>query len=297
MAERTCPLCGGPARPAFVTRDYNRGATGERFSYDRCDACSSYFLVNVPADLAPFYGGDYFVLPDPARLARLAARESYKLDFLRRHVREGRVVEVGPGFGAFAYLARRAGFAYTGIEMDPRCCEYLRAEVGVEAIESDAPVDALAALPANDAIVLWHALEHLPRPWDLLEQAAARLEPGGILVVAMPNPAAFQFRILRRRWTHVDAPRHLFIIPALALVERARSAGLRLLELTSDDPGGRGWNAFGWQHALMRHSWPTPAKLLAVGAGRAVAAAMSPLERREMRGAAYTAVLGAPAAA
>jgi 2-polyprenyl-3-methyl-5-hydroxy-6-metoxy-1,4-benzoquinol methylase len=292
--EHVCPLCGSPADRGFETRDHNRAVTSERFTYDRCRACGTYFLVNVPDDLGPYYGGDYFVLPSRAQLARVAARETYKLDFLRRHITGRRVVEVGPGFGVFAKLARDAGYDYTGIEMDARCCEYLRSEVGVNAIHSDAPEEVLAELPPSDAIALWHVLEHLRDPGAFLARAAGALAPGGILIVAMPNPEALQFRLLGARWTHVDAPRHLFLVPSQTLVERARQKRLEPVELTSDDPGGRGWNAFGWQHVLVRPRSSTPARVAALAAGRAFATVMAPFERRPMRGSTYTAVLQRP---
>jgi SAM-dependent methyltransferase len=292
MPDGACPLCGGPTTQAFVTRDMNRGVTNDDFRYDRCSRCGSLHLVNVPHDLAPFYEGEYFVLPSPRQLDRLVAAESYKLEFLRRHVQAGRVVEVGPGFGVFAKLAHEAGYEYTGLEMDARCCGYLRTELGVEAVHTGAPAAALAEQQPSDAIVLWHVLEHLPDPWGFLTSAAANLAPGGILICAMPNPEALQFRLLGRRWPHVDAPRHLFLIPGAELVRRARELGLEPREMTSDDPGGRGWNAFGWSHVLIRPRSSTPAKLVALGAGRVVAAALRPWEGRPMGGAAYTAVLG-----
>ena len=93
--------------PALSTRDYNRAVTPLEFRYDRCTACGSLFLVDPPTDLAPYYGGDYFVLPTPAKLERLARAETYKLDFLRRHVTAGRVVEAGPASGVREARERR----------------------------------------------------------------------------------------------------------------------------------------------------------------------------------------------
>jgi SAM-dependent methyltransferase len=295
MSPHTCPLCGNRTEPAFVTRDRNRGVTDEHFAYERCTACGSYHLVNVPADLSPFYGGEYFVLPTREQLERVARGESYRLDFLAPHVPTGRVVEIGAGYGVFARLASGAGYDYTGIEMDARCCDYLRSELGVEAIRSDAPAAVLADLPPSDAIALWHVLEHLPDPWDVVARAAANLAPGGILVCAMPNPEALQFRLLGGRWPHVDAPRHLFLIPARELTSRARAAGLEVASVTSNDRGGRHWNVFGWQHALLRATAGGAARLAALQAGRAAAAVLAPFERRDLRGSTYTAVLRKPA--
>jgi SAM-dependent methyltransferase len=290
----SCPLCGGSSRHAFGTTDRNRGLSAERFAYERCTACGVLFLANVPADLGAYYPEAYYVLPDRGQLLEFARLEAYKIELLRRHLGSGRVVEIGPGFGVFAHQAKDAGFDYTGIEMDERSCEYLRSEVGVEAIRSDAPHTALGELEPSDAIAAWHALEHLPEPWQCLDAAARNLAPGGVLLVAMPNPNAFQFRVLRGRWPHIDAPRHLFLIPAESLEARAKEAGLEPVSVTSDDAGARQWNVFGWQRALLRPSSGAVATRLALGAARATAALLSPLEHRDLAGSTYTAVFRKP---
>jgi Methyltransferase domain len=178
----------------------------------------------------------------------------------------------------------------TGIEMDARSCEHLRTAIGVEALQSDSPARALEALPPSRVIAMWHVLEHLPDPWETLDAAAANLEPGGVLAVAVPNPKSFQFRMTRARWPHVDAPRHLFLIPAGLLEERARGAGLELVTLTARDRGGIYWNRFGWQHLLMRPRRTKVRTALAVAFGVGVAALMAPIELTDLRGTTYTAV-------
>jgi SAM-dependent methyltransferase len=242
----------------------------------------------VPEDLGRFYSDDYFTLPPLAALRRAAEKEAYRLGFVRPHVPSGRVVEVGAGAGLFALLAKEAGYQYAGIEMDPDCCRYLRDAVGVEAIESAEPQLALPELPPSDAVVMWHALEHLPDPWACLRAAADNLRPGGVLVAAVPNPAAFQFKVMKGRWPHVDAPRHLFLIPSGLLEEDASKAGLDLVGLTTSDPGGLHWNAFGWAHVLVPPR-PGKAALAARLAGGAIGRLLRPIERRDMRGATYTA--------
>jgi SAM-dependent methyltransferase len=286
-----CPLCDGPARLAFVAHDRNQGISDEPFRYARCSRCAALHLVDRPADLGRFYPEGYYELPSRTDLERMAQTERYKLAFLREHVGAGSVVEVGPGFGVFALLAKQAGYDYTAIEMDERCCRYLRSEVGVEAIQSDRPADVLAARPPSDAIALWHVLEHLENPWEFLEAAAGNLAPGGILIAAMPNPDAWQFARTGAHWPHVDAPRHLYLIPSSTLEARAAELGLETATVTTRDPGGRGWDKFGWQHLLMRPGQSRARSAAARVAGASVALALAPLERREGKGATYTAVL------
>lgn len=287
----TCPLCSGPARPAFVTRDRNRGVSAERFAYERCTRCATLFLAEAPSDLARYYEGDYFSLPPIDVLREAAAGERYRMDILLPHASSGRLVEIGPGNGIFAIQALDAGFEVAVVEADPAAAAYLRDTLGIVVAESTSPEHVLADLPASRAIVAWHVLEHVPRPWDLLDAAAANLEPDGVLLVATPNPAAFGLRVLGGRWPHIDAPRHLFLIPHEALFERAAAAGLEPVALTHADPGGRHWNAFAWHYAMRRQGMPYPLHHAARLAGAAIAAVLAPVERRGLRGAAYTAVL------
>jgi 2-polyprenyl-3-methyl-5-hydroxy-6-metoxy-1,4-benzoquinol methylase len=202
----------------------------------------------------------------------------------------GRLVEIGPGEGVFARAAQNAGFDVTAIEMDARACAHLRDVAGVQAIESDAPEDAIAALPPSRAVVMWHVIEHLRRPWQVIERAAANLHDGGVLAIATPNPRALQFRLLRRRWAHLDAPRHLFLIPADTLARRCGELGLQLQDTTTDDAAGRHWNRFGWEYALRRAPRSRPAPRGTVALSAAIARALSPLERREGNGCAYTSI-------
>jgi 2-polyprenyl-3-methyl-5-hydroxy-6-metoxy-1,4-benzoquinol methylase len=285
-----CPLCEGPSSFAFKTRDRNRGLSEAVFNYRVCDRCGAIYLSDPPEDLGPYYPEEYYVLPTGDGLERAARAERYKLDLLGPLAGGGRLVEIGPGPGTFALAARRSGYDVTGIEMDARSCEHLRAAIGVEAVQSDSPAQALRALPPSRVIALWHVLEHLPDPWETLDAAAANLEPGGVLAVAVPNPKSFQFRMTRARWPHVDAPRHLFLIPAALLEERARVAGLELVRLTARDRGGIYWNRFGWQHLLTRPRQSRVRTALAVAFGIGVSALMAPIELTDLRGTTYTAI-------
>jgi 2-polyprenyl-3-methyl-5-hydroxy-6-metoxy-1,4-benzoquinol methylase len=290
----SCRLCGAVATLAFVTTDRNRALTAERFSYWRCTACGAYSLANAPVDLGVYYPPDYYELPELVDLERAANVEVPKLALIGEHVSRGRLVEIGPGAGAFSFAARRAGFDVTAIEMDARCCTYLEQVVGITAIQSSAPDQALATIERADVIALWHVVEHLLEPWAVLTAAAERLKPGGLVAIAVPNPQALQFRMLRGRWAHVDAPRHVHLIPAAAMTEQLERLGLRVLELTTSDPAGRAWNRFGWQYALRRFPARHPATVAIRIASTVVELVASPWERRGLNGATYTVIAEKP---
>jgi 2-polyprenyl-3-methyl-5-hydroxy-6-metoxy-1,4-benzoquinol methylase len=289
-----CPLCAHDAAVAFSVGDRNRGIASRPFDYRRCGSCGTYFLDPVPADLARHYPPDYHGFPSASELARVVRWEKPKLKLLRGMVRSGRLLEIGPGIGAFARAAVLAGYDVTAIEMDARCCEYIEAVVGAHAICSDRPAEELGSLARFDVIAMWHVLEHLTDPWGMLEQAASALAPEGALLVAMPNPQSLQFRLLGRYWAHVDAPRHLYLIPAATTIRKAEQLGLRHVATTSSDLSGRRWDRFGWEYAIRRQPARRPRSKATWAASMLLTAAMSPIEARRLAGTTYTSLFVRP---
>lgn len=287
-----CPLCGTASRLAFRTEDYNRRTTDETFTYRTCLTCGCVFLCPVPADLGRYYPEDYYsYFPSLDELAHVATRQTHQIDFITRRVASGRLLEIGPGAGAFAYLACARGFDVSVIDMSVPICEYLATLLGVRTICSSDPATAMDNLPSQQAIAMWHVLEHVENPRRVLEACFAALAPGGILLIAMPNPHAWQFRLMGARWPHVDAPRHLQLIPWKTLAGHVAHLGGEVLTLTANDPGGRNWNRFGWQRLLLNTVPTHVARIPLLAAGVVLASITAPIERQPLRGAAYTMVV------
>ena len=290
VSER-CPLCGGHAPLAYRARDFNCGISDETFEYASCSACGLVFMGNPPADLGRYYRRDYYPIPAGLEDAqRAAALERHKIELVQQFARGGRLVEIGPGWGGFSYLAKAAGFEVTAIERSAACCEFMRNTLGIDAVHTADESAALGGLARVDVVALWQVVEHLLDPWRLLDLAASKLNPGGLLVIATPNPGSLQFRIFRERWAHLDAPRHVWLIPPRSLAGRVAAAGLQPVLVSTRAPGGIGLNRFGWvfsianllPRGLLRHS----AQLI----GRAAALAGAPFEAGEGKGSCYTAV-------
>ena len=286
-----CRVCGGKARPRLQSVDFNRKLSDHKFTYYQCAECASLALAVPPPDLDRYYPTDYYILPASRHDLGIAAeRERYKLDIVQRFVRTGRLLEIGPGPSAFAFLAKEAGFEVEAVEMDERCCQFLRDVVGVRATRSS---DARAVLERSlplQVVALWHVLEHLPNPMETLAAAAASLSPGGILIIAAPNPAATQLSLFGSRWTHLDAPRHLQLIPASFLNQRAAAWDLQTVLETTTDEGGLGWNAFGWNVSL-NHAASVVGLRVPALAAKVICRLARPIERTGSRGTAYTLVL------
>jgi 2-polyprenyl-3-methyl-5-hydroxy-6-metoxy-1,4-benzoquinol methylase len=288
---RPCPLCGADSAYALTARDRNREASPESFTYNRCVTCRTVFIVDVPDDLARYYVRDYHGFgpagtPEWTDNPMLLRVEAWRMAMLRRYVDPVPLIDVGAGAGAFSAAAKGEGFEVTAIEMDRRCCEYLETGLGVRAICSDQPIEALRKLPAVGAISMWHVLEHLPDPAEMLLAAAERLQPGGVLAIGVPNPGSLQFRLLRTRWAHLDAPRHLCLMPKEALVTYLQRLGMRLLESTTGDPFGQVCSLHGWSWALRTRPAQGEASVALLRCAQAITKALAPVEGRGGQGAA-----------
>jgi SAM-dependent methyltransferase len=291
MSRVNCPSCGSSTGFFFQTKDYNRHITDQAFDHYRCLDCELIFISPIPDDLGAYYPETYHFVPDSVDyLEKASGHERYKMEIVQQFTKTGRLLEIGPSYGCFTYLAKKAGFLVDAIEMNARCCEFLHHVVGVHAINSDDPVEALRQAGPYDVIALWHVIEHLPNAWATLEAMCSRVKPGGYVILAAPNPDSFQFHVMGRYWPHVDAPRHVMLIPMKLLVDKMNQLGMKAELITTRDEGSLGWNTFGWGFFFGNISSHKQIKRVLHRVGRLVAWFLAPIERREGKGSAYTMV-------
>ncbi len=281
--------------PYLESRDYNRRVSEKFFHYHKCTKCGFVSLANVPEDLGRYYVSGYHEIPAGLeQIERRVEHERYKIELVRRFKEGGKLLEIGPSWGAFCMLAKRQGFSVEAIERDPKCCEFLKSQIQIKAVLSDREALALDQVSIPDVIVLWHVIEHMRDPVGLLKRAAERLAPDGILVVAAPNPDSSQFRLFGRYWAHLDAPRHINLIPPAALCGHMRTLGLDTLLCTTRDPGSIECNVFGWRKSLSNLVKNPFLKEKIYYLGRLAADVAGFVERREGRGSGFTAIFGKP---
>ena len=288
-----CPYCRSQALHFLSSSDRNRHTTDQVFHYFRCQGCGLIFLESPPDDMSQFYRGGYDPIPDSAdQLRAIAAREKYRADPVRKYKRSGRCLEIGPWRGVICTNMKDAGFDVTAIEMDAACVGFLQSQLGIQAIQSTDPAEAMQQLqPGFDVVISWHSLEHLPRPWVVIEEAAKLLAPGGVLVLAMPNPDSYEFSVLKQRWYHLDTPRHLHLFPLKTLVEICQANSLKLLEITTADTFSQIQSRQAWYN-LGRSLIPVPFlnRLAGATTGRLLSKLTHRQQMTEGRGSAYTAL-------
>lgn len=204
-----CPYCGKNANLFLKGSDINRQVSTIEFRLMKCTHCGLIYIDNPPENIGEYYTNDYH---QPKAI--ISSIDEIKLIILKSFKRKGKLLEIGSSCGSFSLIAKKSGFDVTTIEQDINCVTHMQQELQINAIQSDMPQEILKNNEEKyDAICLWHCLEHLYKPWEVLEQATSHLEYNGILLVAVPNPESFFAKILGNLWTHWDLPRHLFEFP------------------------------------------------------------------------------------
>jgi methionine biosynthesis protein MetW len=168
-----------------------------------------------------------------------------------------RVLDLGCAAGALGAGLTRRGAEVVGIELDPH---YASVAAGRLARVVNADVEQALArddLGRFDCVVAADVLEHLVDPWAALRRAAALLEPGGTVVISLPNVRFFEtfWQLgVRGRWPRREQgifdSTHLRWFTLRDARDLATQAGLRVTEvrpLIRVRPGGsRLDRLFGW---------------------------------------------------
>lgn len=245
-----CPVCGAAQMRATSLGGPDRllGTPGV-FGVSRCAECGiGRTLPAVPErELGAFYPSEYHAHSERegatyAAAWRVGQALRWRGTFRRWPMRllaqrpPGLALDVGCGRGDFGAALVARGWAVAGVDPSPSAVEIARRR-GI-----DARTGTVHALDPSerryDVLTMIHALEHVVDPVADLRAARELLEPGGTLIVEVPNFDAWQRRRMGSRWYHLDLPRHRTHFTAEGLRRACAEAGLEAAEVRDcSDPG------------------------------------------------------------
>lgn len=134
-----------------------------------------------------------------------------------------RVLDFGMGWGYWGRMAQAHGFDVTGYELSPRRSQHARA-MGIKVVDK---------LPAEARFEYIHAnqvFEHLTDPLQVLKDHCARLVPGGVIHIRVPDGRGIIETLERSGWSQeLDAVHpfeHINCFTRKTLTSLATRAGL-----------------------------------------------------------------------
>lgn len=195
----------------------------------------------IPASLDRYYPQRYRRF-NPAAAALLHNLYLRRVDgWLKRLPAKGVALEIGAGTGWMLRALRERGWSAIGSERSFDAAAIAHDGAGAPVFVGD--LGAVRREPVLDLVIMFHVLEHLADPLAELRAAAARLRPGGRLVLGLPNLASWQASFAGRDWMHLDVPRHLCHFTPDAIERALGASGMRLerIDFRSAEHDPFGW--------------------------------------------------------
>lgn len=125
---------------------------------------------------------------------------------IAKHVPFGHILDVGCGTGDFIGYLKSRGYRAMGVEPSIRARELAVSNNAVVIVPS---LEAVPALGQFDVITMWHVLEHVHDVRETLRKVHARMAPGALFVIAVPDRQSWDAEHYGADWAAYDVPRHL----------------------------------------------------------------------------------------
>ena len=234
-ARDGCPLCGGaPTHWRFLW-------TKDGFDFYSCTACHAVFVapilhaewtfeMYVSSTIMRMY---FEMMRHPTRDRFERAKYLYALQRLSdlKGWNSGRLLDIGCGTGRFLDVAIEAGWRAEGVEIETRCVEDARAR-GLTIYDRLFKASDFDTTKVN-VISCWDVLEHVANPRGLVREMTAALNPGGVLLISVPNVDSLAVRVLHQASTQFCGYSHINYFGVATLRRLLQDAGLRIVHLES----------------------------------------------------------------
>jgi len=213
------PLSVNPAEYSFTVKDYL--VTGDKFDLYADKKWDMLFTLPIPDNLEKYYQSkDY--KPHRHHSKSLLDRVynwvrnrnyAYKYKLIKKfNPKAQSVLDYGTATGEFLDYLSKKTFLVSGVEPNKNA-----RELSNNLLNNKVSVSIHDINQKFDVITLWHVLEHIPEPDKLIPELKKRLNPEGIIMIAVPNFNSYDAKIYGPYWAAYDVPRHLWHFSSTAI--------------------------------------------------------------------------------
>jgi len=221
-----CPLCGEKSYSIIYTHLNDQAAM-----VVRCDHCQHiYSSIPAKVEFEKLYEDEVYKVVENRssffdkllnwEYARVIKRiNKYKPS-------KGSLLDFGSGKGKLGFLAKNDGWQVKCVETSIERAEYAQKIYGLD-VTTKVYSNGKIFSEDFDVLSLFHVLEHLPAPQNLLNELIKHnVKKDGLVVIEVPNINSWQAKLAGSKWMHLDVPRHISHFTPQKLDQLAKEVNL-----------------------------------------------------------------------
>jgi 2-polyprenyl-3-methyl-5-hydroxy-6-metoxy-1,4-benzoquinol methylase len=200
-----CPFCGAYAAVTLAAQ-----VRGSEHGLRQCCGCSLEYLSPLPSweQICAIYDSSYYKAwgMEAGETDEVAAMKKatfgLRMREIAKHIKGGRVLDVGTASGFFLSVAQEFGFEPYGVELSEYSATLAQKKFGRDRIWNGT-LDTAPFEPGSfNVIAMSDLIEHVPDPVNTLARARNLLTPGGVLMIMTPDTSSLTRRLMGTAWTH-----------------------------------------------------------------------------------------------
>ncbi len=216
FCQEPCVSCDSK-KFSILLKSEDHFLTHEHFSVAQCIECGlkrTYPLPNQD-EIKKYYQSEEYIshtstnkgLVNKLYLTIRNHTLKRKYSWIKKYGKGTSLLDFGAGSGHFISFMNRKGFNTTGIEPSDNARKHCKENFAVDLFDET----HLDKIPERslDVITMWHVLEHIHDPSQLLDKFTRLLKKNGRIFIAVPNFESFDSKFYKNHWAALDLPRHI----------------------------------------------------------------------------------------
>lgn len=126
-----------------------------------------------------------------------------------RFLTNGKLLDIGCGFGFFLNTARKFKWQVTGVELSKPAVQYAQNFYKLDVFNGEVE-NANYANHTFNVITFWDVLEHVPNPATFLNYVQQILKKDGLIAFSIPNISSLAARLYKGDWWTLKPEEHLW---------------------------------------------------------------------------------------
>lgn len=197
MAEEICCCVCKNADPTEFTLKYQK----ENFAVVTCNKCSLHFIppyYRKQIKYTQYKNSDVTTAVRAGNNWIKIQRHKLRFKFIQRFIKQGKLFDLGAGWGHFMLAGKELGYDVYGVEISEQPYLYCVNDLKL-------PVDHIDFFEMDeskqfDVVTMWDVLEHIDKANEFVAKVSKLTKPGGYLFLQVPQIDSYFAKRHKDNW-------------------------------------------------------------------------------------------------